>query len=50
MEQFLWGGGVGTNGKGEKEGCEYCTKYCVPMYVNGKMIPVEPIPGMRVGE
>jgi hypothetical protein len=24
-------------------------KYCVHMYVNGKMIPVETIPGMREG-
>jgi hypothetical protein len=26
-------------------GCIKC-KYCVCMYVNGKMIPVETIPGM----
>jgi hypothetical protein len=25
-------------------------KYCVHMYVNGKMTPVETIPGMGVGE
>jgi hypothetical protein len=36
-----WGKAVG--------GLIWC-KYCVHMYVNGKMIPVETIPGMREGE
>jgi hypothetical protein len=34
-----------VNGEG---GCIYC-KYSVHMYVNGKMIPVETIPGMGGG-
>jgi hypothetical protein len=33
------------SGKGQQIWC----KYCVHMYVNGKMIPVETIPGMGGG-
>jgi hypothetical protein len=41
---------VGTNGRGEKVengvGWWIECKYCVHMYVNGKVIPAKAIPGM----
>jgi hypothetical protein len=37
-----WGDGI--SGRGEKVGKEY--KYCVHMNINGKMIPVDTVPGM----
>jgi hypothetical protein len=57
-EQEWWGGGVragglipvgvGRMGVGIR-GWMWC-KHCLHMYINGKMIPVEIIPGMRGGE
>jgi hypothetical protein len=45
---------VGTNGKGKdvRKGCKRVNtcKYCVHMYVNGKVRHVETIPGMSGGE
>jgi hypothetical protein len=45
----VWG--LGTSGKGEDVGKGYrrvmWCKYCVYMYINGKMRPVETIP--RIG-
>jgi hypothetical protein len=38
--------GVGTSGRG---GGWILCKYCVHMYVNGKMRPVQTIPGMWKG-
>jgi hypothetical protein len=40
------GGGSGKKGMGGW----IWYKYCVHMYVNGKMIPVETIPGMGKGD
>jgi hypothetical protein len=42
----MGGGGCGESVQG---GWIYC-KYCVYMYVNEKIIPVETIPGMAEGE
>jgi hypothetical protein len=43
--------GTGTSGRGEKDGKGYrmvnMVKYCVHMYINGKMRLLETIPGMR---
>jgi hypothetical protein len=49
-EQVL-SGELGTSGVGEEVG-KVCRRvniaqYCVHMYANGKMIPIEIIPGMR---
>jgi hypothetical protein len=49
-EQVGWGR-AGTSGKRKKVGKGvggglWCT-YCVHMYVNGKMRPVETVPGME---
>jgi hypothetical protein len=42
--------GFDTSGRGEKveKECKRVNmgKYCVHMYINGKMIPVETVPGM----
>jgi hypothetical protein len=40
-EGRMWGKGVGQS---------IWYKYCVHMYVNGKIRPVETIPGMGIGE
>jgi hypothetical protein len=41
---------VGSGKKwGKGEGGWICCKYCVHMYVNGEMRPVETIPGMEWG-
>jgi hypothetical protein len=43
-------GGVGTSGRGRRrengEGGIIGCKYCLHMFANGKMIPVETIPGI----
>jgi hypothetical protein len=42
-------GGVGTSGSREEVGRVNICKYCVHIHVNGKMISVETVPGMRGG-
>jgi hypothetical protein len=40
--------GGGESGERLQEG-KLCCKYCIHMYINGKMIPVETVPGMGAG-
>jgi hypothetical protein len=50
IEQVLPGGGVGavTSGRVEEGGKGHgMVQYCVHIDVNGKMIPVETIPGIE---
>jgi hypothetical protein len=37
---------TGRRGEEMGKGCKWVNKYCVHMYINGKKIPVDTIPGM----